>query len=212
MSQATNRSSDHRGGMLKSLETVGISILYVLYVVVSSAFGAVLFLFYEMFRDPRCRRLHHDRRIPGSAAGAMVADALWAVLAYVLADFLRCALWMKTSWPEVVPDYGSTIAVHLKMLVVVAICWPIILYCLGWYRLRWRPLHWRILRTIAALAILGLVMSAASVLLMRLIYPRLQIAFMMVALPTLTSILRSIGDVVRRVRSGAESDAPKDWY
>lgn len=211
MSQATNRSSDHRSGMLKSLGTAGISVLYVLYMIVSTVFGAVLFLFYEMFRDPRCRRLHRDRHISGSAAGAMVADALWAVLAYVLADYLRCALWMKTSWPEVVPDYGSTIVVHIKMLAVVAISWPIILYCLGWYRLRWRPLRWRILRTIAGLAILGLVMSAAAVLLMRLIYPRYQIAFLIVSLPALTSILRSIADVVRRVRSGAESDTPKDW-
>lgn len=212
MSQATNSSSDNHGGMLKSLGAVGITVLYVLYLVVSSVFGAVFLLVYEMFRDPRCRRLQHDRHISDSAAGAMVADALWAVLAYVLADYLRCVLWMKRSWPEVVPDYGSTIDVHIKMLVVAAICWPIILYCLGWYRLRWRPLRWRILRTIAALAILGLAMSAAAILLMRIIYPRYQIAFMIVTLPALTSILRAIADVFRRLRSGAESDAPRDWY
>ncbi len=200
-----------RRSAIDTIKLLPLGLLYAAYLALSFAVGLAVLLFQELFRDP-CWCSRHDRhhRISPIAA-TMAVDAAWALIAYVLGDFLRCRLWLQTGWPETEPNYGPTIEVHLKMLACVVILWPLILYCLGWYKARWRPLHWRITRTIAALALLGLSMSAVSLLFARVIYPRAQFGFMIVMLPLITMLFGALRDLVVYLRRGRPANAASEF-
>jgi hypothetical protein len=203
MVNARGKSCSRKRAVLGILGMVGFSLLYLGYVALSSLFAILLFSFWMMFPSSRWyNRASNGHRFFGTE-GMIIVDAMRAFLAYLCADFLRCMLWMKTDWPEVVEGYGSTLSIHAKMAAFILLLWPFILYCLGWYKCRWRPLHWKIICTVAALAILALSMSAVSLLLERELYPRAQLGFVAVTLPLITILTRSIWELVRHVRSGA---------
>ena len=114
-------------GILKSL---GVSFLYLVYLSVSSVFGLLVLFLHELFRNPCWYSRHSRGSRVSSAARTMIVDAMWVLLAYVCADIVRCYLYLRIPWPEVDPHYGSTLDIHIKMMVFVSIIWPIILYCL----------------------------------------------------------------------------------
>ena len=136
---------------------------------------------------------HHDREhgFHNPHVPLMIAlDTLAALATYFLADILRCTVAGR-DWPEVVPGQGSTLRLHLEMAVAVTIAWPLILHWLGWYKPRWRSWVWRLRGTAAAAVLLGLVMSAVSLLLHRELYPRSQIAYTVVLIPVVTALILS---------------------
>ncbi|MBN2559872.1 MAG: hypothetical protein JXQ75_02950 [Phycisphaerae bacterium] len=135
-----------------------------------------------------------------------MTDVVLVLVTYVLADVLRCTLWMQTSWPEVVPDHGSTIRVHLRMLVLLAFLWPLILRCLRWHEPAGWPMPWLVRRAVAASLLLVLSMAAYSMLLERGLYPRAQIAFLAVLLPGATVLARRF---LKRARGGHDSGRPR---
>ena len=96
-------------------------------------------------------------------------------------------------------------------MVCVSIIWPVILYCLGWYKRRWRSLSWKIFRTVAALTILGLSMSGLSLLIHRGLYPRAQMGFTVVMLPTITILIRTLWDVAFGPRTEPQPNDPDEW-
>jgi hypothetical protein len=130
---------------------------------------------------------------------AALLDSALLIVAYVLADCLRCAVWQHCSWPEVDLNYGSTLSVHLRMLAVSAVLWPLILALIGWHRpVQW-PWSWLIGRVVAAAVLLSLSMAGFSLLVDRLIYPRAQIGFVMLILPVATLLARRrLGPARRR--------------
>ncbi len=129
---------------------------------------------------------------------AAILDSALLIVTYVLADWLRCAVWQHCPWPEVDISYGSTLSVHLRMLAVSAILWPLILALIGWYRpVQW-PWSWLIGRVVAAAVLLSLSMAGFSLLVDRLIYPRAQIGFVMLILPAATLLARRVLDLARR--------------
>lgn len=102
---------------------------------------------------------------------------------YVGADVLRCRVWMRTPWPEVVEEYGSTIGLHLAMMAVIAVAWPLILRWLGWYRpigVGWRR---TVGQALGATALLALTIAGSAVLIHRELYPRAQIGLVAAILP-----------------------------
>jgi len=205
------KTPDNDHNLFRSLKALGLGVLYLLYLSISTVLGLVLFLFQELFHDP-CwyRRADRCHRISPTAS-TMIIDGVWALFAYLSADYLRCVFWMKTQWPETVEGYGSTIMIHAKMLPLVVVLWPIILYCLGWYQRRWRTLVWKILRTVAALLILALSMAGASLLISRELYPRAQIGFMVLMLPLLTTLIRGGRDIVVHLRNRHAPQMTTEW-
>lgn len=184
-----------RNSILSFLANVPLSLLYAIWVLVGLVFGSLFFLFDKLLcirSDHHADRYYAD--IP-HRLGVILGDIVGVVLAYIAADFLRCRLWMNTSWPEEVPDYGSTLGVHLKMIAFLPIAWPLILYWLGWYQQRWRSSRWRVWNTLAASALLGVSMAALSLLFDRHIYPRTQIGFVVVTLPVVTALVRGISNM-----------------
>ncbi|MBN2559873.1 MAG: hypothetical protein JXQ75_02955 [Phycisphaerae bacterium] len=181
------------------LAAVPLLVLYTLWFIASSAFCLLAFLLVAFFPS---RSAHHAERygakVP-SRIGVIAGDIVAVVMAYIVADMLRCALWMHTSWPEVVPGYGSTMYVHLRMLAILPIAWPLILRWLGWYKQRWRSWQWRVLRTVAASVLLGMSMAAFSLLFDRQIYPRAQVAFVVILLPVATATVRGVSRLVGRL-------------
>lgn len=133
----------------------------------------------------------------------IAADALVVFLTYVLADVLRCHLWMRTDWPELVyvgppAEYLSSVRIHMKVLVLLPIGWPLILNWLGWYRQRWRSWRWSAYNAVAATAVLGLLMSGLALLFERELYPRAQIGFVGLLLPATTMAVRGITGLIGR--------------
>lgn len=122
----------------------------------------------------------------------ILLDALAIVAAYMLADFLRCRLWMRTDWPELIDGRISSVRIHMKILVFLPAVWPILLHRLGWYEIRRRALHWTVRTAISAGALLALFIAAAALLLERDLYPRFQIGLMAVAAPTTALFVRWI--------------------
>ncbi len=120
------------------------------------------------------------------------ADAIAIVLVYILVDYFRCRLWMQTEWPEIIAGHGSTVRLHMKVLVVLPVAWPIILNWLGWYEPRPRTRTWTLRTAIAASTILVLFQAALALLLERELYPRAQIAGMFLLLPATTVGVRGI--------------------
>lgn len=129
-----------------------------------------------------------------SRAAPVFADIVSVTATYVLADVLRCTLWMHRSWPEHLPGYGSTHLMHARMLISVVIVWPLILHWLGWHRLSRRPWPRQAARAVAASVVLGLTVAAFSLLFERQLYPRAQIAFVVCLLPLATLATRAVAD------------------
>lgn len=131
--------------------------------------------------------------------GMIAADALAILLTYVLADVIRCKLYMGVDWPELLPGRISSVReVHLKVLALLPPAWPAILWILGWYQMRWRPLGWLVRTAVFASAILAMLMAGLALLFVREAYPRAQIGLMLALVPATTLAVRGITGVVGR--------------
>lgn len=125
--------------------------------------------------------------------GMIVTDAVTVTLTYILADYLRCRFWMNnTPWPEYHPGVGSSVRIHMQVLVFLPFAWPILLNWLGWYQQKWRSPRWLLRHAVAGSAILGLLMAALALLFSRDLYPRAQIGFAAALLPATTLAVRGI--------------------
>lgn len=129
--------------------------------------------------------------------GMIAADAAAIVLTYVVADILRCHLWMRTDWPELVGDVSS-VRMHVKVLALLPIGWPLILNWLGWYERRWRSWGWVARTTVVGTAVLGMLIAALALLFDRELYPRAQIGFVGTLLPATTLAVRGISVLTRQ--------------
>ncbi len=182
-----------RGAIRATLETSGMIILYVIFLLVSAVFVLPLSLVQFALAN---RSAHHaqDHDLAVPRVGWMILlDVLTVVATYIIADILRCSWWMKVAWPEHVRGYGSTIGIHLGMLAVVALAWPSILHWLGWYKPRWRAWSWKVANTLAASVLLCMVMAAVALLSSgstRVLFPRAQIGFVAALIPIVTGIIR----------------------
>jgi exopolysaccharide biosynthesis polyprenyl glycosylphosphotransferase len=129
----------------------------------------------------------------------IAADALTVALTYVLADFLRCRLYMHCEWPELLAGKISSVReVHVKVLALLPVGWPLILNWLGWYELRWRSWQWLARTILAASACLGLLIAGLALLFARDLYPRAQIGFVLALLPATTLAVRGINSLAGR--------------
>ena len=126
----------------------------------------------------------------------IAADAAAILLTYVLADMVRCSLWMATDWPELLPGYGSSVRIHVKVLALLPLAWPVILSRLGWYAQKWRSWSWALRNALTATTILALLMAALALLFERDRYPRAQIGFVALLLPATTMAVRGISGLV----------------
>jgi hypothetical protein len=167
--------------------TLWTALLFAGSLLVSFLFTLPVMIMQQVFPN---RSPHHSDRygfqVPTRAVMVLI-DIVCVVATYLLADVLRCAYWQKTAWPEKVEGVGSTLDLHIKMMVLIAVAWPLILHWLGWYKPRWRSWWWKARNTLAATVLLGLTMSALSLLLHRELYPRIQIAFVAALLPITTA-------------------------
>jgi len=131
-------------------------------------------------------------------AAMIAADGLAIIATYILADILRCHLWMRTDWPELLRlgpppfDKISSVRIHLKVLVPLVFAWPLILAWLGWYQERWWSWRRSLRQVVAAVGINGLIMGSLALLLERELYPRAQIGFVALILPATTLLTRGI--------------------
>jgi len=133
----------------------------------------------------------------------IAADAAAIILTYILADILRCHLWMHTDWPELIyvgppVEYLSSVRIHMKVLALLPIGWLLILNWLGWYEWRWRSWRWSARNALAGTAVLGLLLAALALLFERDLYPRAQIGFVCVLLPATTMAMRGISTLTGR--------------
>lgn len=186
-------------------------VAYSLWLTASVLFTLPIFVFQQLLPN---RSAHHakDHGYGTPPLGVVVAiDVLAALAAYWLADWLRCTL-QNLPWPEVVPEYGSTLMVHVRMAAFVAVAWPLILAWLGWYRARWRSWRWKAVNTVAACVLLGMAMAAFSMLVDRSIYPRKQIAIASAVIPITTAVLLGFcSSILRAVRDGAMPEEEDEW-
>lgn len=131
--------------------------------------------------------------------GMIAADALSIFLAYMIADIIRCRLYMGVPWPELLPGKVSSVReVHMKVLAFLPIAWPLILSLLGWYQQRWRPLSWLVRSAIIADVVLALLIAGLALLFVRIEYPRAQIGFMLLVVPATTIAVRGITGIAGR--------------
>ncbi|HPF37365.1 MAG TPA: hypothetical protein P5081_16455 [Phycisphaerae bacterium] len=177
---------------------------YVVFLGVSSLFA----LGYSLYRSIVAARapVANDVKTP-SRVWVVLLDASIVVGAYLVADVLRCWLHQHTSWPEHLEGYGSTIPIHLRMMIVLPVAWASLLGWIGWYGATPRSLRWKTLNTIAASILLALFMGAFALVFARDAYPRMQIVYFGVTLPIATGVVRGLIDQVGRRLTG-ESGAP----
>jgi exopolysaccharide biosynthesis polyprenyl glycosylphosphotransferase len=128
----------------------------------------------------------------------IAADAAAIVLAYILADILRCHLWQHAEWPEFIPGFGSSVRVHMKVLAFLPFAWPAILFWLGWYDPQWRSWTRDLRDALAGTAMAGMLMAALALLLERDVYPRAQVGFAAAVLIATTMLARGITGWVRQ--------------
>lgn len=119
-------------------------------------------------------------------------DAMAIAGAYAIADVIRCYIWMGVDWPEFLPGYGSSVRIHLKVLCLLPIAWPLILGLLGWYEPRPRSIRWQIRRACMGTAVVSMFMAGLALLFERELYPRAQIGFLAAVLPATTLGMRRI--------------------
>ncbi|GMU34545.1 MAG: hypothetical protein HS101_19410 [Planctomycetia bacterium] len=194
------------------VKSVALFVVYAVFLLISSIFVLIVFIG-EQFLPPRSD--HHADRYAGwmpGRAGMIAMDVAAIILAYLAADYARCAFYMHTAWPEQVEGYGSTLGIHLRMLAAVVVVWPIVLSVVGWYRPARRSHSWRIRRTLSSMLIVGLTMSAVALIIQRSLFPRAQIAFVLIALPFATALVRSltlaVGQLIRLQTARSRS---VDW-
>lgn len=131
--------------------------------------------------------------------GMIAADAVSIFLAYVVADILRCKLYMQVDWPELLPGKVSSVReVHMKVLVFLPLAWPAILWTLGWYQMRWRPWTWLLRQAVVSGMVIGLLISGLALLFAREAYPRAQIGFLLPLVPATALMVRGINGVAGR--------------
>jgi len=185
-----------------------LGVIYAIGLVLSALFVIPIFVAEQLLPS---RTQHHGERygytLPGRI-GMIALDVASVVSAYWLGDYLRCRLYQHTSWPEIVPDFGPTLRIHIQMVVLVALLWPVILYLMGWYAERWRSWGWRVRNTVASMAVLGMTIAAGSLLIHRGIYPRAQIGFAVAALPLTTAAIRVMANLLVRLGRGSPSERP----
>ena len=131
----------------------------------------------------------------------IAADALVILLTYLIADLLRCLLWMNLSfaeWPELIGGHTSSVRIHLKILAMLPVGWPLILHCLGWYEQQWRSWQWVVRTATVGSLLLGLLIAALALLVERELYPRMQIAFVCGLLPATSTAGRGTSLLVGR--------------
>lgn len=190
-----------RGGLAR----VAGGAAYGLWLLASIAFTLPILIFQQLLPN---RSAHHAKE-HGYGTPPMLTvvliDVLAALAAYWIADWIRCR-YEGIGWPEVEPNFGSTLMVHVRMSAFVAVAWPTILAWLGWYRSRWRSWRWKAVNTFAASVLLGMAMGAFSMLVDRLIYPRMQIAIAVAVVPITTAILLGLCAAVLRATRGAQRD------
>lgn len=186
-----------RNAALAAVKSAILAVFYAIGLAGSTLFVLPILLVEQVFSN---RSAHHGGRygyrLPGRA-GTIAMDVVAVLGTYVVADMLRCAVRMKTAWPEQIPGYGSSVGIHMKMIALLPIAWPLILYWLGWYADRWRSWRWRAWNTVAASVLLGLAMAAASLLIDRDRYPRFQIGLLVVLLPLATAVVRAVAQAIR---------------
>ncbi|MFQ5429309.1 MAG: hypothetical protein ACE5E1_03265 [Phycisphaerae bacterium] len=173
------------------LGSVGAGILYPLFLLVSTLFVVPIALFQLILP---ARSAHHSRRhgfVVPRKTWIIAIDFIAAMVTYITADYLRCTLYMGKPWPEVV-DGHETAWIHALMLACLPFAWTTILFWLGWYKPRWRSWRWRAVNTVAAAVLLALFMSCFALLVARILYPRVQIVAVVILLPLVTGILRSL--------------------
>lgn len=129
-------------------------------------------------------------------AGLIATDALAIVIAYILADMVRCGFYMRTPWPELLPTGDSSVRMHMKVLVFLPFVWPMILQRLDWYSRRWQTWTSSIKSAAIASILLSLFVSAIALLIDRDLYPRMQIALLAVIAPATSLAARGITAVV----------------
>lgn len=122
----------------------------------------------------------------------ILSDAVVVVLTYALADFLRCAVYLRTDWPELLSNGQSSVRIHLKILLFLPIVWPAILLQLRAYSLRWRSHRDVIAKYGLGTVLLALFIASAALVFERERFPRSQIAIFGVLLPATTLIARGI--------------------
>ena len=188
-----------------SIGGVLLAPFYVVFLGVSSLFA----LGYSLYRSIVAARapVANDVKTP-SRAWVVLLDASIVVGAYLVADVLRCWLHQHTSWPEHLDGYGSTIPIHLRMMIVLPVAWVMLLAWIGWYGATPRSLGWKTLNTIAASILLALFMGAFALVFARDAYPRMQIVYFGVTLPIATGVVRGLIDQVGRRLTG-EGGAPQ---
>jgi exopolysaccharide biosynthesis polyprenyl glycosylphosphotransferase len=130
--------------------------------------------------------------------GMIALDAATIVLTYILADILRCHIRMRTDWPELIPGYGSSVRIHLQVLALLPIGWPLILWWLGWYEQRWHSRRWHLKTALVGAAALAMLMAALALLFERLLYPRFQIGMVAILIPATTLAARGITGLAGR--------------
>ncbi|HVP10607.1 MAG TPA: hypothetical protein VMV94_05385, partial [Phycisphaerae bacterium] len=142
-------------------------------------------------------------------AAMIAADALTVCLTYILADILRCHLWMRTGWPELLKvgpplEVVSSVRIHMKVLAFLPVGWPLVLAWLGWYEQRWRSWPWLARNALAGSALAAMLMAALALLFERDLYPRAQIGFVAALLPATTLAMRGISGVAGQWLGGRQ--------
>lgn len=189
-----------RNSIPDKLQAAGLFILYAVFLVLSSAFVLAFMAVRALLRH---RVLPAEADVKPRTAWFVSFDVLSLLLTYLLADLFRVLVIEKKAWPEELEGYGSTLTEHGIMLAFIVPAWLAILAWLGWYRPRRRSPRWRAVNTAAATILLGLSMGAFAMLAARLVYPRWQIALVVVLLPFVSGIVRSAVDPLLRPRSPA---------
>ncbi|MCZ6816459.1 MAG: sugar transferase [Planctomycetota bacterium] len=131
-------------------------------------------------------------------------DSITIFGTYVIADMARCHL-RDTDWPELIGGEINSVRVQAKVLVFLPFAWPVILNTLGWYNQRWRSWRWVLRKGVAASVLLGLLISALALLFERELYPRMQIALVVVLLPATTAAARGISTLLGRWMGSRQS-------
>lgn len=125
-------------------------------------------------------------------ATMVAADILTIILTYLVADYLRCVLWMRTEWPEMISGTVSSVRVQMPVFALVPFIWPTILNSLGWYAQKWRTFGWYVRTSLLAGGLLALVMAAIALVFERELYPRAQIGLVAAFTPATTMAARGI--------------------
>lgn len=110
-------------------------------------------------------------------------DMIVFAACFLVADWVRCRVWMHTRWPQPELNPSQQWYWYLWILPVLMACWPPILASLGLYRTAMPPPTWRWMRTAVVALVLCMVFSTFALFFSRLAYPRMQILLTSIAAP-----------------------------